>query len=150
MQPLIELLIGGFVFLGLSIYILLISGYRNAARQCGAASKWQAEWYRRNASTMWIVGLLFAFFAVGLARQGLAKLKQPQEHGIADLVAGLTGIAIAAYLIFHRKKLASSSADWQEYYSEFILRNSWLLLIVGILSGLCGILMIYAVLAKLR
>ena len=148
-QHSIELLIGGFVFLGLSIYILLIFGYRNATRQCGAVSKRQAESFRRNDSKMWIFGLVFAFFAVGLARQGLAKIERQQEHGISDLIAGLVGVVIATYQIFHRKKLASSSADWQEFYAEFILRNSWLLLIVGILSGLCGIAMICAVLAKL-
>lgn len=147
-HPMIEHLIGGCVCLGFSIWIFLISGYKNAARQSGAVSKWLAERYRRNASTMWVFGLLFGFFAVGLARQGLVKLERRQEHGITDLVAGLTGVMIAAYLLFHRKKLSSSSADWQEYYGEFLRRNPWILLIVGIMSGLFGILLICTALAK--
>lgn len=145
----IHTLIGGFMFLGISIYILVISGYKNTARQCGDACKRQAEWFRRNASRMWIFGVVFALFAVGIVFRGLSELKRQHEHGIANLIAGLIGVVFAAYLIFRHKEVASRSADSQEHQSEFISRNSWLLLIVGILSGLCGILMICATLAKL-
>lgn len=145
---LIEQFAGGILFSAISVYIFAVAGYENAAKKCANLGIRTAEWNRRHPWVTLINGICIALFGSVVAVHGIAQLLQQNRHGTADLIVGLFAVIIALYPTVRYKQAAEMSASYAERYSEFIRQRPWILLLIGILTGVIGVLFLVGVVSN--
>ena len=137
-QNLIGGLMGGLIFLGISVYIL-VAGHKKIAQKNFVLADRYTDWLGRNLWLNLVAGSLLALAGIFIVIRGISQLMRQDQQGTTNLIGGLVVILISIGPLFLPREMVRAAIKSQKRQAEFLRRHSWILLIIATLTGSIGV-----------